>query len=321
MVKLSEEDKNLLYILQMRTQETIPALAKLAGETEHSTRRRLGRLQSMEILHTMPILNLSVLGYSRFKIIFSTGKNLVGSKTSLFNAIKVHPQTLFLADVGGDGESSLIAIAKNLEHLNTYLRSFSNKYEGAFSIKEILPILGHCFIGTRELAPSLSRQPKIEWREVEKKSEIDSESSLILYHYCNSKVRSLSELSRLVKIPQSTLTYRLTAMEKTGLIAGYFNAFDPVDLGMFPFHIYLSFRGLSDKLESQLYKIALDSIEVDLITRHIGPWDFALLCFVKNARALTPFTDKLSDIFKEKLAKLSIVPQFNTYLWTEFNQK
>ena len=321
MVKLSEEDRKLLFIMQMRTREPVPSLAKLVGETEHSTRRRLGRLQNMDILHTMPILNLSVLGYSRFKIIFSTGKNLKSSKSALFEAIIRHPQTLFLADVGGDGEAALIAIAKSFEHLSVYLRSFSNEFEGAFLIKEVLPILGHCFIGTRELAPSTPRQPAIEWRESENRTTIDSENSSILYHYCNSKIRSLSELSRLIKIPQSTLSYRLSVMEKEGLIAGYFNGFDPVDLGMFPFHIYLSFRGMSDKIESKLYKLALDSTEVDLITRHIGSWDFALLCYVKSARALTPFTDKLNESFRENLAKLSIVPQFNTYLWTEFNIK
>lgn len=319
MYKLSDEDKRLLYALQMRPRDAVPELAKIVGETEHTTRRRLGRLNEFGILRITPIVNLSVIGYSRYKIVFSYEKRLMGTKPALFEAIRRHPQTIFLADVGGDSDGALIAIAKNLDHLNSYIRFFSNQFEGAFSIQNVYPIIGHCFIGTRELAPGMKRLAPIEWRERPRSMELDPENTAILHHYCNSNVRSLSELARLVKIPQSTVAYRLTSMEEHGLIAGYFNAFDPVDLGMFPFHIYLSFRGLTDKLEAQLFSIALESTEVDLITRHIGSWEFALLCFVQSARSLTPLTDRLQAHFKDTLADISIVPQFHTYCWTECN--
>lgn len=319
MIKLSQQDRNLLYLTQLNAMEAVPALAKLLGDSEHATRRRFGRLANNNLVRKMPILNLSRLGYSRYELLFSRVTKHEEEKPHLFDALVKHPLTQFLGEVGGDYQAMLAVIARSFDELQVYLRFFYKHYEGTFSIDEILPVYSHTFMGTRSLAPSLPRQKAIDWRDSEERITIDDSSQNILYQFCNNSVSSISELARLVKMPSSTVSYRLNKMQEDGIIVGYFNAFDPVDLGMFPFNVLLSFRGITESIEKKLREICDEQPEVDMIVSYIGAWDYAVLCFVESARDIAPLVNRLQTTFGDQLSKHCTLPQFHTHVWREYN--
>lgn len=321
MTKLSEQDRKLLYFLQLNARASVPALAKLLDESEHAARRRLSRISHSLRLRTMPILNLSLLGYSRYEVLFNSSKSILKKKSQLYEAIVQHPNTLFLGEIGGDYQAMISVMASSFSELDAYLRSFSNRFKGAFAERELLPVLGHSLLGTQALAPGTKRQAPIEWFESDKRVEIDQASGKILFNFCNRSVRSIAELARQVKMPAATVEYRLKQMEKSGLIKGYFDAFDPVDLGMFPFNIFFSFRSITDEIDRRFRKLANETPEVDMVIQYAGRWNFALLCFVRGARDVRPLVDTFNQHFGAEIGTISVMPQFTTYAWTEYNIK
>jgi DNA-binding Lrp family transcriptional regulator len=320
MIRLSQEDRDLLYVTQLSALDSAPGYAEKLGVSEHSVRRRISKLANAELIYPMPVLNLSRIGYSRYELLFKSVKTSKQNQPELYETLIKHPQTQFLAEVGGEYQAMICVMARSFKELNAYLRFFSEQYEGTFEIQEIMPVYAQTYLGTRSLAPSLERQEPICWTDEDVVVEIDDASRNILHSFCNNRIRSISELARLVKMPPSTVKLRLTKMEEQGLIAGYFNAFDPVDIGMFPFNLMLSFRGVTENVENKLFEICSRRPEVDMIVTYLGAWDFALLCFVESARDLAPL---LADIKKEFGAALSshvTLPQFHTYKWTEFTR-
>lgn len=317
--RLSERDRAILFLTQLRANESISNFKDLLDISEHQLRRAISKFKYAGLWKPLPIVNLSAIGFSRYQILFSVTRkaqeNLKVFQQKLIN----HPAVYFFCEVGGNYQYMIGLQIRNLRGLQDFLDEFALQFEGCFSESEILPVVEMTFLGTGMLAPSLPRAEPVGWCEKSASIELDEVSEKILHTYCNSDISSPTELSRKAEIPKSTVHFRLEQLAKHGVIAGYFNSFDPVNLGMFPFNILISFRGVTREREHKLRILASQRREVDTFVKNIGSWDFTLICFVEDARSVAPVVESLRAEFGNDLDKVSVLPQFHTFKWVEYS--
>ncbi|MCB0337736.1 MAG: Lrp/AsnC family transcriptional regulator, partial [Bdellovibrionales bacterium] len=162
---LSDSDRTILLLTQNHAEKSISSLKDTVDVSEHQLRRAITRFKQLGLYKPLPIVNLSIIGYSRYQVLFSITQYAQQHIVTFKKRLTEHPLIYFFCEIGGDFQYMIGIHAKNLKELDDCLSSISKEFQGAFAERDILPVIEMSFLGTGLLCPRLPRDTPVTWKD------------------------------------------------------------------------------------------------------------------------------------------------------------
>ncbi len=114
--------------------------------------------------------------------------------------------------------------------------------------------------------------------------KLDMKDKKILYELDNDARQPLSKIAKKVGLSKEVVNYRIKAMEKQGIIEGYYTALDLSKIGYMFCRILIKLHGVSPKKENEIINYCKSSPYIGWMFTVDGSWDIALAIYVKNIK-------------------------------------
>ena len=111
---------------------------------------------------------------------------------------------------------------------------------------------------------------------------LDAKDRKILYELDYSARKPLSEIAGAVGLPKQSVSYRVKALEKNGVIRRYTVVVNSPLFGYFVYRIFLRFQNITSENEEELVKGILAHKNVVWAVSTSGRWDMQLIVLAKN---------------------------------------
>ena len=142
---------------------------------------------------------------------------------------------------------------------------------------------------------------------------LDEIDHKILTHLSQDARLPLTELGKKTKIPISTLSSRIRALQALGIINGFFAWISPISYGRSIFNVLLSTSHLTASDERKLKVYCQQSKNVSILIKTVGKWDYELIIEVEEQQELQKFIQGLRSLLGPAFLGSELLPNFKEY--------
>lgn len=124
----------------------------------------------------------------------------------------------------------------------------------------------------------------------------------ILYELDKDARQPLSKIAKKVGLSKEVVNYRIKAMEKEGIIEGYYTALDLSRIGYMFCRILIKLHGANPKKENEIINYCKSSPYIGWMFIVDGRWDIALAVYAKNIKDLEKICDEIMHRYGKFIA-------------------
>ena len=305
-MKLSEKERNILACAQFQANASASKIRKETGYREHTIRHSLKRMVERGLIKSYPLINVYALGYNEIDLLFSLSAEKRSSKAAIVEALNRSPQVASIAELGGDLEYAVGLCARNINEVTALIDGLSKQFGGLFFEKHVAinssrTLFPRKYLGSNPKSKALSYGPESQVKD------IDQTDHVILKALSNNSYASHHELAKQLKLPNSTLEYRIRRLEEKKIIAGWGYRVITATAGLQSFKILAFAKGNSSALKDQLLAFCDKHRSVVSLAACIGNWDYEIKVEVEESSQLRLITDDLHRCVGQSLNNLKVL--------------
>lgn len=136
--------------------------------------------------------------------------------------------------------------------------------------------------------------------------KLDQKDKLLL-HALDSNVRlSYSQLSKITRLKQETVRYRINQLEKEGVIKKSMMFVNSAKLGFSAYQIMLKLQNVNEQKKKKIMDSLIENNFVNWVANIEGNYDIAFILLVKNQGDLQKVIDELYSLFGDTIIKKNI---------------
>jgi len=132
--------------------------------------------------------------------------------------------------------------------------------------------------------------------------KLDMKDKRILYELDKDSRQPLSKIAKRVGLSKEVVNYRIKAMEKNGIIEGYYTALDLSKIGYMFCRVLIKLHGVSPKKEGEIINYFKSSPYVGWMFVVDGRWNLAIAVHVKNIKDWEKFCDEIMHRYGKFIA-------------------
>lgn len=308
-MKLSDIEAMVLVAVRLDADMSVPALARHLRVKETRVRHALLKLKERGAIRRFAMLNISALGYVEYDITCGLALRGEEERAKFFEYLVRSPQVSQVLETGGKYHCVFTVCAKTPIDVDLYLQKLGAKFGPIFVNESIGVNLRYANFPPKYLAPQ-KRSPTdaiiIPTRPPS--AELDKVDLKVLRALSKYRDASVRDLARTLGMPVSTLNYRLSALQKSGILVGYFNQMEPRSFGHHGFMIYLSFKTITAELRSAVYDFCRNHPNVTYMIDWIGVWQCAIGSVASDASVASALSNEIYDHFGPSLNEITLFP-------------
>lgn len=302
----------LLQAALLQAAAPISTLAKQLKLRPHVVRRALRSLMDKKVLlGRRPYLNLFRLGFLEFLCFLSFTDGRRSVRASFLRALCEHEHVSFVAEVGGEYQYEIRILARNSTDVIRFLESLANQFGSKVTAPTISLVHQEEYSGVR-LGSSAGNLPlrvlsyAPDERETVKIDELDHQ---VLSKIANGEQESFSEIARDLGAPVSTVAYRISMLEKLGVILGYYYLCDVKPFSMLPVVLLVEGKTLNAAQREELLKKCRNHRQLALIDILIGKWQARIMARVERQQDILPLVEELYQVLPVDSPEVKVLPQ------------
>ncbi len=123
--------------------------------------------------------------------------------------------------------------------------------------------------------------------------KLDMKDTKILYELDANARQPLTKIAKKVGLSKEVVNYRIKAMEREGIIKGYYAALDLSKIGYMFCRLMIKLHGVNPKKEAEIINYCKSLPHIGWMFIVDGPWDIALAVHVKNIKDWEMVCDEL----------------------------
>lgn len=307
-MNLSAKDKHLLFALQFWGPQSLAKLAAKMGMRESTLRSKITRWESQGAIAQRVFIDTFLVGATEVELFFSPAKSSKSAQARLTQAVMKAPGVRWFYRTAGKHEFIVGLEALHINQLVKHLEDLDGQSTGIFAGRDMGTSIGYWWFGRKYLAPEGTKHVNcLASLPTKKHLTIDDTDHRILQVLGHRGAQSLRGLAQDLDMPQSTIGYRINALQKSGVIIGFPYLISSNWLGMNVFRLQLTFSTFAREIHAELLAWCRQHPSIVSMMRLLGAWDYTLRCEVKNSQELTELTDQLHDRFGHALQECSVV--------------
>lgn len=314
-MKLGTEAKRLLYALQFNAGAHVPEIAKRSGIRVHTVHYHLRHLKESGVLRRGVFLNLALLGFSEFEILFSVRSASETLRRRLLNYLQKHNRVIWIAELGGRFRYGVTFCAKHAVEAAEFTESLEKNFGRMFLKKSVSTVIEKRVFSKRYLlaenAPLRGLTPEILVSAYSGKLfELDTLDRQILAILFHGGWNSHQDIARALGEPRATVEYRLKKLEQNEVIHRHIYFISGLKLGRLVFKLLLFSRGLRSDLTKNLAAFCAQEPALVGLIHCFGAWDYELLVEAANGEELIEIQERLQAKFPDSINDIEVLPVF-----------
>jgi len=312
MVKIDKKDRKIIRQLDMDARMPINALAKKVQVSREVAEYRVKRLIKLEIItgaHT--VFNVDVIGYRSFRLLLRLFNLKQVEKDKLINYFGKHPNTWWVASIGGRWDIILNFIAKDSAEFNEIFEELVNKFGQYLQDYEVLTYINiHDY--PRKYLLETKNEEKVFFHPMRFKENvrIDDKDIKIMSIIANNAQISYTEIGKKTNLSRNAVKHRIKNLEKSELILGYRLTYHPSALNYNSYLLLLNINNLKKDREIQLLEYAKVNPHIIFVVKHIGRYRITFECEVENEKEFHKLLVDIRDKFNDILIDFDFFPIF-----------
>jgi len=136
--------------------------------------------------------------------------------------------------------------------------------------------------------------------------ELDKKDRKLLYLLDINARMSLTELSKKLRIPKATVSFRMERLIKKGFVKRWITVIDVSRMGMYYFKIFFKFHRTNAELDKQIERFFVEHPAVPQVLHFQGKYDYLVFFMVRHFEDLTSYMDELKRKFGEYILEKEI---------------
>lgn len=314
-MKLASKDGSIIVANQLNAEQSIPALAKSLKMPEHTVRYSLSKSMDSGTIKKRCFLNLYALGFAQYQLYFSLrGK----SKEGFIKELSESDLVSWIGKLGGDFNYGANFCATSISDVYALLEKLSHNHGGAFLDKVFATRMAFTYFGNRYLSPSTEPLPPLSYAITDTIHSLDELDHILLKNLVTEASVSARHRARTLNIPQSTVDYRLRALEERGIISGYYYEVDPTKIGYSSYLVLISTRGISSLLYKAFLDFATKEKGIVILTQALGTWDFEFVIDASSPQEALLIYERLTEEFANYINWSKLLPHFGNVKVKEY---
>jgi DNA-binding Lrp family transcriptional regulator len=285
---------------------SIDPIARLTGLRPHTVRRQLNRLIEDKVVFKSILFNPSLLGLQWINIFFSLP---VSKKQATLSFLRGQPTISFLAENSGDSPYEMTCLVRHIGEVEDLLRQVSDRFDVHLDRTALTAETELTFIGYKYLAKENPIRNPIAIACSNERQVCDPEELKLLALLQSCKCKNEAEMARVLKIPQSTLAYRMKVLHEKKVIAADLIYINTTPLGLLHVQILVRFKTMKTEQVKAFYAQVKRSPFVVAIIRGLGFWDFKLIVQSETYEQLFDLQDSLRLSFPDLIRSLNVIPR------------
>jgi DNA-binding Lrp family transcriptional regulator len=316
-MKLNRNQRKILRLVQLQAEFTIEEIAHRVKMQRQSVARNLNSLVSDGVLRKAVFVNLAPLGFTRYNLLFTTSARIPTDRKRLVRELAKDQNVIFVGEISGDWEFEVTFAARSAAELPLLMDRVADRIEDGFFEKSLAVVLEKHLFGTKILDPSVS-VPPLSLKSLCEKVEIDEIDHKLLYLLANQGAISQREIARQLRIPASTVNYRINHLKEQGLILGQYYILFGNPLGLVRFKILIYTRGKSGPLREALYDFSKDHKNIDILMVCVGAYDYELSIQTNEYSEVVTLGEELRAKFRDEIVRIKILTIFDNHKFSDY---
>ena len=260
-------------------------------------------------------------GYTEFQVYFSVTEGKKTKGLHLYDILRSSAKVIWVGEVGGDYQHGMTLCARDFRDVGTYLENLAGKLDLSFQKKSISTVVSFTQFQKKYLFAGIKEPGAISISYTETRDDIDQTDIAILQALYDTGCGTQLDVARALKLPRSTVQYRLEKLEEQQVIEGYVYFTSAAALGMQTYKFLVYLRGFLPGVRDRLYEFCLKHKNVVNLIECLGNWDFEIGVEVERQQDTTEVARELYAEFSELIQDIQILPVFRQASASKFLQE
>ncbi|MFM1848737.1 MAG: hypothetical protein RL417_2211 [Pseudomonadota bacterium] len=319
---LSETQKKILQAVLMRANVPDAEIARMLKLKQHTVRRSIKFfLESGIFTRRCVFVDPHALGLSNYLVRLSLPVGARKHYDSFVRTLVDAEETVGLVEFGGDRHLELRIYAYNANHLQLFLEKLAMQVKHPFYIEECFLILDQEYSGIFEKIPGVPLPSPLRFQPLRpgaKAAHLDEHDHTTLSALANERYLTWQDLARILKVPPSTLHYRIERLEKLGVIRGHYYVVDVKVFNDQAFSVYLKSKVLNDGEKEALRTFCRKHPRISWMSFFFGGKSAELMVRVENYRQAHEVVSDLSKECSDFIDTVEVRPLFHFYKFSDY---
>lgn len=316
--RLSPVQRKVLSAIQFNGHLSVPEITKILSSKESNVRYALATLRAKGIIYASPLIDLSLIGYSYHSLSFSVPPKNSEKMNKIREFLSSSPQVVSACETGGSFQFSVVYVANSPRGVDNFFDALEKKVGEVIREKQVATHIQLADYRSDYLYRDSFGERVFTWGASTNRIKLDEIDHQILSSTTDPDFISLAEISRRLKIPLSTIEYRLRKLENEKFIIGYRNLIRSEKLGAHRFWMTIVMRGSSASATERFFDYCHSNPFVRFASRTVGAWDFEMSFDAPHAAAAALIVQNFHDEFEGRIAAYNLIPvclyhRVNTY--------
>lgn len=314
-LKLDMKDKKILYELDQDSRQSASQLAKKVGLSKQGCTLKINNLIKKGIISSfITVINTSLIGNLSFRMYFKLIDISPAQENEFKRYFVNHNDVPWIVGCEGLWDYLIVVFPADFAEFENFNRELSNKFGQYIERKDIaLVTTAYHFrsgyiLGKKKYLPPLiyAGQPK----EVVKLDQTDR--SILALLAKNARI-PLIEISRNLKLPSKTISYRMEKLSRLNVIEGYTITVNLDQVGFERYKVFIRTKNLSEKVEKAFIQYARMHPYLLYYSKSIGVNDVELELIVMNSTHLREVIAEIREQFGEVIKSYEVLKIYKEY--------
>ncbi len=295
-IRLTEIQRAVLAQIDLDARASVEEIASAADLKPSTVRHAIERLKDLLVLRPCCWTDPYLMGETPYRIFFSIHAGSNKRLNSFLNFLVKIPEIHWVGTLIGYYQVGLHLRASSYEQLRSILDTIDESFGDMIIQKEYGIIAELTFLPTSLIPQSRLKQQRISFRAVSERVTLDAADRRLLAHLQEHPLAPLSQISRSLGMPTTTLAYRFKNLIRNRIILGFFYSHDERGYGYESYLLLVSVVGLGSKLAERFRHFSAEHPQIVMFTSSTGRWDFEFEVVLSDVRQLQGIVDDLHSI-------------------------
>lgn len=318
------KDKQILAVLEENSRSTLSEISKKVRVSRETVNYRINRLIEKKVIGCfLTEIDFERLGFINF-VVYIKIKNITEIEEKRFlSELNSSPQISWIANVGGKYDLMVGWLLSSIREFDSIYSNLLSTYAKYILSTDIVIRLNQVKFGRSYFFKKDSKEVSKN-RPIPKciipKYNLDKEDKQILFLLSNSSRSSCFDIGKTLKIPSTTVSYKMRKLFSEGIIRKYTLLMDPSFLGHQTFKMLIYLNTPSSEIETKLRGYAEIHPKIMYFVKCLGAWNFEMDINVASLEEYQTYLKEFRNKFKEDIKDIEFLILFQRHKFTTFTK-
>lgn len=310
MNSLSSNERKVVFSAQFHARSSIADLSRRTGLRSHTVRYALDQLRERRVLKPYSFIDSENLGYAAYNLFCALSSHRADVRERFERTLSEHQNVSGAYRIGGDFHYRIVILARTtcelLEIMDAILGTFGEiVFERSFVIR-----CGAWLFSRKYLSPKGKAEKPLYVEPKSGVKSIDTTDFQILRSLGEEGEWQIAPLAAKLKLPVSTLEYRVRRLEKEGIVKGWVYSIDASSFGMLDYRLLVTMKQIDEATRQSFFTFCARHPNFYTLVRCIGSWDYEIGVEVESQERVIDIVQNIYEAFSNTVRSVKSIPTF-----------